>query len=390
MPMTPVDSLDVVGQDGVPHTVAPDGRDHPGRPRDHASGGSGPDPNRSSSPSTSRTSGASTPGHSSSSPTPVPRSAPASAGPRRGRRRLGSFAGAEHDYQSVVATRTAAWTVMAISVGVALLAYGLATVDRAREQRRPRARLVALGVPAALLRRVEGVQNLIPLLTTVVLAAGLGLVATWALAHTDDQPVTFDPGLLATLLGLVTVGAVLSRAPPSPSRVGGSGRATSATTDGGQPTTAGRRRLVVVATFSSVSRQNVLQAIAEYDSRGSTGFLDVYGFDPLPGYALVHEGRSYDLRAVVGVAHRFATGRLATSEEFGSSTDGAVAILRKRGFDVTEPAVAVRAGAGACRARAAGSADTRRAGTAVREAPSATCPTCFMTLPATGICDECG
>ena len=35
-----------------------------------------------------------------------------------------------------------------------------------------------------------------------------------------------------------------------------------------------RRRLVVVATFSSVSRQNVLQAISEYDSRGGTGFLE--------------------------------------------------------------------------------------------------------------------
>ncbi|KQY21945.1 hypothetical protein ASD16_14875 [Cellulomonas sp. Root485] len=145
-----------------------------------------------------------------------------------------------------------------------------------------------------------------------------------------------------------------------------------------------------MATFSSVSRQNVLQAIAEYDSRGDTGFLDVYGFEPFPGYALVHEGRSYDLRAVVGVAHRFATGRLATSEEFGSSRDGAVAILRKRGFDVTEPAVAVRpAPARAARAPRAARTPVVRA-TAVREAPPAMCPTCFMTLPATGICDECG
>ena len=118
-----------------------------------------------------------------------------------------------------------------------------------------------------------------------------------------------------------------------------------------------------MATFSSVSRQNVLQAIAEYDSRGDTGFLDVYGFEPFPGYALVHEGRSLRPRGrSLGVAHRFATGRLATSEEFGSSRDGAVAILRKRGFDVTEPAVAVRPRAGACRPRAACPADAGRAG----------------------------
>ena len=142
-----------------------------------------------------------------------------------------------------------------------------------------------------------------------------------------------------------------------------------------------------MATFSSLSSQNVLQAIAEYDSRGSAGFLDVYGFEPFPGYALVHEGRSYDLRAVVGVAHRFATGRLATSEEFGSSTASAIAILRKRGFDVTEPAVAVRAAP--VRAPRAPRAPAVRK-PAVREAAPAICPTCLMTLPATGVCDECG
>lgn len=142
-----------------------------------------------------------------------------------------------------------------------------------------------------------------------------------------------------------------------------------------------------MATFSSVSSQNVLQAIAEYDSRGSEQFLDLYGFEPLAGYALVHEGRSYDLRAVVGVAHRFATGRLATSEEFGSSTAGAVAILRKRGFDVTEPAVPVRAAA--VRAPRAPRAPAVRK-PAVREAAPAICPTCLMTLPATGVCDDCG
>ena len=34
-----------------------------------------------------------------------------------------------------------------------------------------------------------------------------------------------------------------------------------------------------VATFSSVTRQHILQAIAEHDTRGSEHFLGVYGFD---------------------------------------------------------------------------------------------------------------
>ena len=101
-----------------------------------------------------------------------------------------------------------------------------------------------------------------------------------------------------------------------------------------------------MATFSSVTRQHLLQAIAEHDTRGAEQFLEVYGFVPSPGYALVHEGRSYDVAAILGVAHRFATGRLAPPDEFNSDRQGAVAILRKRGFEVSEPAIAGARAAG--------------------------------------------
>jgi hypothetical protein len=147
-----------------------------------------------------------------------------------------------------------------------------------------------------------------------------------------------------------------------------------------------------VATFSSVTRQHVLQAIAEYDSRGGEEFLEAYGFTPSRGYTLIHEGRSYDSKAILGVAHRFATGRLATSEEFHGGMHGAVAILRKRGFEVTEPASAARATLPrATRTPAARTRAPRTARpTAAREAPPAICPTCSMALPATGVCDTCG
>lgn len=146
-----------------------------------------------------------------------------------------------------------------------------------------------------------------------------------------------------------------------------------------------------MATFSSVTRHNVLQAIAEYDERGGEEFLDLYGFAPVPGYALVHEGRSYDSRAVLGVAHRFATGRLATSDEFHGGMQDAVAILRKRGFEVTLPASAPRpVPVKATRTRTPAVRSTTSRSTAPREAPAAICPTCLMTLPATGICDDCG
>jgi len=142
-----------------------------------------------------------------------------------------------------------------------------------------------------------------------------------------------------------------------------------------------------VATFSSVTRPHILQALAEYDARGGVEFLEVYGFGPSRGHTLVHEGRSYDAKAILGVAHRFATGRLATSEEFNGSMRGAVAILRKRGFEVSEPTSASHA------TPVRASRTTRTPGarsTAARETPAAICPTCSMTLPATGVCDECG
>lgn len=159
-------------------------------------------------------------------------------------------------------------------------------------------------------------------------------------------------------------------------------------------------RSFVVATFSSVTRQHVLQAIAEYDARGGEEFLEVYGFGPSGDYPLVHDGLGYDSRAVLGVAHRFATGRLATAEEVSSDMEGAVAILRKRGFEVTEPTGpqrptpvrsprAPRATSAAATRTVRPKSEAARAA-AARDTPPPICPTCLMTLPATGRCDDCG
>lgn len=142
-----------------------------------------------------------------------------------------------------------------------------------------------------------------------------------------------------------------------------------------------------MATFSAVTRQHILQAIAEYDSRGRDDFLGIYGFEPVEGYPLVHGTRTYDARAVLGVAHRYATGRLATADEFHGGMPGAAALLRRRGFEVTEPAGAARA-ARAPRTRTAPAAPRRSNAAPERVAPI--CPTCSMALPATGVCDYCG
>lgn len=140
-----------------------------------------------------------------------------------------------------------------------------------------------------------------------------------------------------------------------------------------------------------MTRQHVLQAIAEHDSRGTEEFGALYGVDPSPGIRLSHDGRMYEVRALLAAAHRYATGRLATPEEVGHELAAAVAILRKRGFDVTgpvRPARAARTRATAGRTSAPGRTVGRRA--PAPEAAPAVCPTCSMVLPATGICDDCG
>ncbi len=156
-----------------------------------------------------------------------------------------------------------------------------------------------------------------------------------------------------------------------------------------------------MATFSAVSRQHILQAIAEWDSRGGDDFLGVYGFPSSPGAALVHEGRDYDSTAILGVAHRYATGRLATLDEFHAGPQGVADILRRRGFVVrggVEERPAERASVRSPRSQAGHTTSARgsvpRSPAARRaaqvEQPVAVCPTCFMTLPATGVCDTCG
>jgi hypothetical protein len=89
--------------------------------------------------------------------------------------------------------------------------------------------------------------------------------------------------------------------------------------------------------WASVGRQHVVMAMAEADRLGRDEFLTTYHFGPAREYILVHDGRSYDSKAVLGVAHRYATGRLAASGEFSGGRFGAAKVLRDLGFDVQGP-----------------------------------------------------
>src|SRR3954468_5244453 len=78
------------------------------------------------------------------------------------------------------------------------------------------------------------------------------------------------------------------------------------------------------------TRQDVLQALADLDAGVE------HPFGPPTGYELVHEGRRYAPKAVVGLACRSLLGRILRPEEFsgGEAPGQANYVLRALGFTV--------------------------------------------------------
>ncbi|WP_224766726.1 hypothetical protein [Janibacter melonis] len=92
--------------------------------------------------------------------------------------------------------------------------------------------------------------------------------------------------------------------------------------------------------FSAVQPEHVRQAMSEYDHLGQDEFLAAHHFGRSRGYELVDGARSYDSKALLGVAHGYATGTVAKSSDFSGGRYGAARVLQTLGFDVTEPLAA--------------------------------------------------
>ena len=88
--------------------------------------------------------------------------------------------------------------------------------------------------------------------------------------------------------------------------------------------------------WSRVTHADVVWAVEEYDRLGQDRFLAEYGFGRATAYLLIYEGRSYDSKAVLGVAYKFATGMPIASREFSGGIYGAAGVLRKLGFEVRD------------------------------------------------------
>ena len=149
--------------------------------------------------------------------------------------------------------------------------------------------------------------------------------------------------------------------------------------------------------WSLVGKQHVLAAIAECDRLGSRDFLQRYRFGRAHASTVWHRGQEYDSKAILGVAYLRATGRAATADEFAGGEEGAARVLTQLGFDVVidEEALAaekrprVRKSATPTAAKPRRPAAKPRRPAAKPDERVKVCPTCFMALPATGICDTC-
>jgi putative restriction endonuclease len=98
--------------------------------------------------------------------------------------------------------------------------------------------------------------------------------------------------------------------------------------------------------LSDVSRGSVLDAVAEYDQLGQDAFLATYGFGPSRKFVLLLDGRTYDSKALIGAAHRHATGEALAAAAFSGGERTVVARLTALGFDVRDTTVLVPAGGG--------------------------------------------
>jgi hypothetical protein len=89
---------------------------------------------------------------------------------------------------------------------------------------------------------------------------------------------------------------------------------------------------------SQVTHGDVVRAIEGLDRLGQDRFFSEYGFGRARAIVLIYGNRQYDSKAILGVAHRIATGQalgLAPANSKGGRS-GAVEVLRKLGFEIQD------------------------------------------------------
>jgi hypothetical protein len=84
----------------------------------------------------------------------------------------------------------------------------------------------------------------------------------------------------------------------------------------------------------------VLKAIQEYDRLGREEFLEKYGYGPAREYYIEYEGRFYDSKAILGVAHgyQFPQQGPLDSRHWSGGKSTVERLLSKLGFSIVRRA----------------------------------------------------
>ena len=83
-----------------------------------------------------------------------------------------------------------------------------------------------------------------------------------------------------------------------------------------------------------VQPHHVRQAAAEYDRLGQDEFLTRHDFGRARAYLLILGDKSYDSKAILGVAYGYATGRPLGPHDFSGGVHGAAGVLNALGFEI--------------------------------------------------------
>lgn len=87
--------------------------------------------------------------------------------------------------------------------------------------------------------------------------------------------------------------------------------------------------------LSAVTADHVGAAVRLFDDLGEQDFLTRYRFGPSTTYRLRVGGASYPSKAILGVAHEFATGTALRSTEFTGGLQETVKVLEHLGFEIS-------------------------------------------------------
>lgn len=116
--------------------------------------------------------------------------------------------------------RGAVILALVVALGLATLSFLVTTIDRAIERRPAVASLVVLGAPVRLLRRVQLSQVAMTLGTGLVMALGIGHLASYGYLVVADPQIgpSWDPTVAAALMAAVVTLAALAAAWAVPGR----------------------------------------------------------------------------------------------------------------------------------------------------------------------------